>query len=291
MEELPPFLKTATDEESTNDLITRFDSLCERLQDSGIEVKPGSRFYNYRKVLETFDQVAGTKKAEDIDFRLLRQANIEVEFLSTIVDELTSKPRPTGWEPAVEKLISGLNLPEQEGKSASPRDFQFELYVAAFSRKAGFGIELSEPDVIVSHPDLTFGIAAKRPKSLKSVERNIKKASKQIDRSMMSGVVAVDLSLAANPRNAYAVTKGERLSIPLQDWYLNQFIDEYAVRIKSLTSDSVIGIMVFASATIFSIDHMKIGFAASWRATNLRDKSDQRVQAFYNYISRLSAVI
>ena len=234
MSELPSFFEEYRDAQSTTGLIERFDALQAQLENNGISVKPGSRFNNYRDVLEHFHEVAETDEAENVNFKLLTQANYEIELLTVIVEQLSSEPQIDGWRSEVERLISGRDLPEKEGRDASPRDFQFELYVAALSRKAGFAIRLAEPDVIVFHPDLEFGIAVKRPKSLGSVRPNIKKASKQIRRSDRQGAIAVDLSLAANPENACMIADHTDVGIHAQQEYLDEYLTKKGSGIREV---------------------------------------------------------
>lgn len=291
MSELPSFFKDYRDAQSTTGLLERFDALQSQLENNDIVVKPGSRFYNYRNVLEHFDEVAETAEAENVNFKLLRQANYEIELLTVIVEQLSSEPQIGGWRSEVERLISGRDLPEKEGRDASPRDFQFELYVAALSRKAGFSIELAEPDVIVSHPDLEFGIAAKRPKSLGRVRPNIKKASEQIRRSDRQGSIAVDLSLAANPKNSCMIAEDTDVGVHAQDAYLDEYLVKKGPKIREVVGEKVIGITLFMSSTILAKKPMKVGFLTSWRATNLCDESDDRAVVFFDYVSQLASSI
>jgi len=107
MSDLSSFFESRRDQEATIDLLDRFEGLKSRLQENSIEVKPISRFYNYREILEAFDTAAETAQADNIDFRLLRQANYEISLLSVIVDELSSQPQIKGWRSEVKRLISG----------------------------------------------------------------------------------------------------------------------------------------------------------------------------------------
>ena len=57
----------------------------------------------------------------------------------------------------------------------------------------GFEVLLGEPDLIFGHAGQHLGIAAKRPSSLRQVEKRFRKAMRQLDQAGMRGFVAVSL--------------------------------------------------------------------------------------------------
>lgn len=92
--------------------------------------------------------------------------------------------------------------PMDSGESTPGRDRQFELYLAAIAARAGLTVARSGSagaDWILTAPSGRWSLEAKRIKNFNSLEKHIRKAAKQIATSKIGGLLAVDISLAANP--------------------------------------------------------------------------------------------
>ena len=70
---------------------------------------------------------------------------------------------------------------------------QFELYVGAVLALGGVSSHLAEPDLTFRYLGLTTGIAAKRVRSPAQLEKRVKGAVKQIQRTGTPGFVAVNV--------------------------------------------------------------------------------------------------
>ena len=93
--------------------------------------------------------------------------------------------------------------PMDSGESTPGRNRQFELYLAAIADRAGLTVDRSGSagaDWIVTAPSRRWSLEAKRIKNFKKLEKHIRKAAKQIATSQIGGMIAVDISLAANPK-------------------------------------------------------------------------------------------
>lgn len=107
--------------------------------------------------------------------------------------------------PFLDRLKRSLDdptLPVKSGDNTRGRDTQFELLVAAVAVRA----ELKVEDVGGGGADWKFiapfrrwAIEAKRIKSWSIREKRIRKAAKQIQKSRLGGVIALDVSVACNP--------------------------------------------------------------------------------------------
>lgn len=92
--------------------------------------------------------------------------------------------------------------PMDSGESTPGRNRQFELYLAAIADRAGLTVDRSGSagaDWILTAPSGRLSLEAKRIKNFKKLEKHIRKAAKQIATSQIGGMIAVDISLAANP--------------------------------------------------------------------------------------------
>jgi hypothetical protein len=86
-------------------------------------------------------------------------------------------------------------------KDTPGRNYQFQLYVAALCTNAGIPTRHEEPDITCNVGVTTYGVAAKRLKTIDSLEVNVKKAADQIVRAGFPGIIAIDLTTARNPTN------------------------------------------------------------------------------------------
>ena len=154
-----------------------------------------TRIRTYRDAFETFRRAAetgvqlGRDEAEDVI-----ETMVEFEQLRIIMDAAKNAPSPSIWREQLQKLASGPTFGTDETKAVSPRDSQFECFLAAVAARGGYEVTFAEPDVFLKYEDLSFGIAAKRLRSLSSLEKNCRKAARQITKSGRPGVIALDLT-------------------------------------------------------------------------------------------------
>src|SRR5262249_19728527 len=157
---------------------------------------PQSRLAVYRRQLEFAERADRTQGADLVRMLpVLHQARHELEQLYLIVSELFRPPPLSKLDGPLQKLLAGHALPQSERHTIS-RDTQFELYIAAVFRRAGYEVQLEEPDVLVKVRGSWVGIAAKRPKTPKKIERRLREGRKQIERLGKPGIVAIDVSVA-----------------------------------------------------------------------------------------------
>jgi hypothetical protein len=263
----------------------------ERLAHSGVSPASNSRIVRYRKIIELFLNIAtGRQLQTHMDLRLLHQAIFEVGQIETIVEEFLKPPVSSEWRSRVLELISGQPLPQTEKEQSKARDIQFELFVAARCRASGYLVEPKEPDILVQDEHGNFGIAAKRPKSPKTLERRIRKGSHQIDDSGMPGILAIDLSLIHNPENKILLFDKQGDDIEIVQRIADRFVQLNSRRIRSMVKlPNVFGIVVCMASLSFVSNTLQFASATRWTITNLCEMSDPHYEQLRNFAARFAA--
>jgi hypothetical protein len=161
--------------------------------DMGFNLSPSSRVMRQHNVLvnTTHDISFGTA-----EFFIAVEALRDLQMLAFIFDQANDPEDPVFRE-LVKKCRCDSALPEQDKEKTPGRDAQFELFVAAVCRHAALlPVEHREPDVVFSIGNLTYCIAAKRPKSIKAIDICLRSACDQISREKLPGLIAMDTSIA-----------------------------------------------------------------------------------------------
>jgi hypothetical protein len=153
------------------------------------------------------------------------------------------------FKDATDLLRKDLALPEDELRDTPGRNYQFQLYVAALCTKAGLATRHEEPDVTCDVDGTTFGIAAKRLKTIKSLEDNLKEAAKQISDVGLPGIIALDLTVAQNPTNRRVMSAIESQWYPLlSDARSRELFKKHGERIRELVDGkNVLGVWTYMS--------------------------------------------
>jgi hypothetical protein len=256
----------------------------------GISPNLNSRVTKYRKIIEEFTNkaTAGELRAR-FDWILLHQALCEIGQLKTIVEALLQPPILREWSSRLAQLVSGQALPQNEVDQSAARDLQFELNIAAHCRAAGYIVEPKEPDVLVHGSEGVLGIAVKRPKSAKRLERHIHKASKQIQSSGVDGLVAIDLSLIHNPGNRILLTQKPEEGIAAVRRAVDGFAKMNINRIRSLVkTPNVFGLVAYMSSLCFNPNTTDFATATRWTIVNLCEMTDERYERLRKFSTRFA---
>ncbi len=164
----------------------------------GVRIAPASRFRQYLATLER------ALRGDSIDPAIRGQAHLEASQLVTVAAALLDKPSPA----VLRKLQGMVGDPLLPGMKGSPgRDAGFELLTAALIKKGGLAVRLDEPDIVVATDHHAIGIAAKRIKSLASLQSRLRDARRQLRRQgrgesplIDHGLIALDVTYATNPK-------------------------------------------------------------------------------------------
>ncbi len=82
---------------------------------------------------------------------------------------------------------------ETDAKSSKPRNFQFEMIIAAILTAGAVPVRPEEPDLLMQYIGDWYGVAAKRVKIRKNIRRRVKEAANQIKKRKMPGFVALNM--------------------------------------------------------------------------------------------------
>ena len=256
----------------------------------GISPTANSRVTKYRKIIEEFTSKATAGKLPNhFDWILFHQALCEISQLTTIVEALLQPPILHEWSSRLAQLVSGQVLPQSETEQSGARDLQFELNIAAHCRTAGYIVEPKEPDVLVRDSEKVFGIAAKRPKSPKTLERHIRKANKQIQSSGMDGLVAIDLSLIHNSENKILLTQKSDDGIKIVQKAADSFVELNKRRIRSLVKvPNTFGLIAYMSSLCFNQSTLQFATATRWTIANLCEMNDEHYERLRKFSVRFA---
>lgn len=220
--------------------LSRLQEVRSRLQAFGLSFPASSRFATYYEMLTRFVAIGeeGKSSSPDMEFLsrqlskfdlgILHRGLLEIEELRLIVTELPKQIAPAIWVPRVREILAGMTVPRQDANPMA-RDKQFELYLAALCILASFGVELREPDVVVTASTIRFGIAAKRPSSSRQVDNRIRHAAKQIRDAGLDGIIAIDLSLVENPEDGLIEYNDPAHLLPPVEQYVEHWVQSKIV--------------------------------------------------------------
>jgi hypothetical protein len=136
-------------------------------------------------------------------------------------------------------ILDGPRNPQQETPSSNlARNTVFELYLAGWLSHKGVPTEICHnPDISCTVADRHLFIQCKRPFSRRAIERNIKRACKQLSADLDAardtrnrGVVAISVARAINPGTAFLQVRTETDLIPALSVQVRPFTDYYVSR-------------------------------------------------------------
>jgi len=121
-----------------------------------------------------------------------------------------------GSEKVVVRLKKRLNRLQTQNEQAL--DYFFELDIAHRLARRGIPVAFDEPDLVIGSESLKFGLACKRPRSLRGLREQIAAAARQVTRQEFPGMVVIGLEAMLHssgdpqkPTVTYLVDKQEQL--------------------------------------------------------------------------------
>lgn len=156
-----------------------------------------TRIRAYQEAFERFKRAAesGERLPRDQAENVI-ETMVEFEQLRIIMEAVKLSTTPATWKSQLRKLARGPTFATAETAAASPRDTQYECFLGAVAARGGYQVTFDEPDIVVGDDRVRFVIAAKRPRSTASVEKNCRKAARQIAATGLPGLIAIDLTHA-----------------------------------------------------------------------------------------------
>jgi hypothetical protein len=212
------------------ELLSEMDSAIEWLKQLGISKVNRIRQYHANLAL-----IVEADEAGSLD-RLREKMGLEKlrEVLWTWVDSFEfvdvfkslKDMEPAEVLPVLTRAIGGpadAYAEMAKNSSNAPRNFMFELVLAARMARAGLKPQVQEPDVFVHMDEWRLLIQCKRPMSISGIQGNIVSAGRQLRRDLdndrdrnLIGVVALSVSKVFNPGDKILeVPHREDLSVAL----------------------------------------------------------------------------
>lgn len=261
--------------------------LRDTLTAAGITIPTSSRVWQYLSQLDLLEQAARDGTLERApDMRVLHHGVAELLELVVIVQELSRPPAVAAWAREVERLLGDAAAPSPREPRTPSRDLQFQLWLAAVSRKAGYEISLAEPDVILRDGEFALGLAAKRLRSVAKLDMRFKKASLQVARSGHPGIVAMDLSVLFNPGYGTIVVAEPEHTLKVVGNSARGFAERNIRRIAHLVDRRhVVGLLVVAKG-LFLVEGSRLAPAHHVEWKNLCRVDDSRYPGFVSLVRR-----
>jgi hypothetical protein len=262
----------------------------QRLLSAGVRVPPNGRLNEYIRQLALSGDVRVPTIPWGFDWQRLHHAVADIAEWRFVLDYLANGVETAGWKAKAHLAMKGSARPAEEGKNSGAWDNQFELFMAALCRRAGFGVELAEPDLLVRYNDACVGIAAKRPRSLGNFDKLLARADKQIARSGRSGIIALDISYVSNPGEMYFVAGGgdQPYIRRLVDSFLN---DNHARMLNQVNPSHTIGIIIYACALALDYAEVRLAVARGSVFGNFCSLDDPRLVLLNTLRSAITVAI
>lgn len=188
-----------------SDLLKNEKRVRELYSKYGLSLNPASRIVQYFTYLRELEEIRKQdpetfKKNFAKDRLKFYFSQFYVMELSNIVNALEkSSPKAEIVKDKLSDLSKGTYLlSEEDVTNTKARDTMFELSLFAFLRKFNLNVDLCEPnpDIRLTSNNFIYNIECKRPSSMNSVEHQIKKAKKQLEKLARRGIIpTIALSL------------------------------------------------------------------------------------------------
>jgi len=219
----------------------------ERFKHYGIDVPASSRFMRMHSALCNDDGSSrGYISEDDSLFETAREALRDISQLEFFFDQIKHDPEKGKYAPIIKRIIRDSVLPQDNMKNSYGRDAQAEAFGFAVCRNAGMNPVFEEPDVTCTTDKQRTGIAVKRIKSRSQLEKRLKEAAKQIQKTSLPGIVSVEVTLAVNPKNLTIVTNQDEGRV--RRWWEDKqrkTVEDWDPRLRqTLGSKGVLGVFL-----------------------------------------------
>jgi len=229
-----------------------FDEVCCWFTDLGFEYSR-NRYGIYKKVFDRFIELTkGIENENDLlDFKKsFDNAYIEVNEIIRVHNCLKNLDS-SDFIDQIKKVISGQEFRGNTNNDQA-RDFLFELSVASRFISAGYSVSLTSIcDVVVDlGDDGTLFVECKRIKSAKQIDRNVKKANKQIlkrieeqSSSQVHGLVAVNITDLL-PKNNMLYPDSKAAATAIHKGISNNYVKSELRQFSAGSKRKCFGVMV-----------------------------------------------
>jgi len=172
------------------------DGVRESLEGMGVPNVAASRIGGYQRAFHALRDAASMTDYSVEDGARLLGSMTDFHQLRRIVAAAERSDQQDAWIRQLKQLPGGAAFLEAPDARPDGRDIQFECFVAAVLELSGLAVAFEEPDLLLTAGGQTVAIAAKRPRSRRSILKNLQRGISQVRRSGSPGLVALDLSTA-----------------------------------------------------------------------------------------------
>lgn len=267
----------------TYDLI--LDEIVSWVSGFGIRVNP-TRIGSYRSSFSELLHISRTKDFTNAEERINEFLNTLYEFheLQEIYKGLREERYSEYVRPRIEKLVSGptsyLNETTEKGDA---RNYGLELLLASKLSQGGIFVPpANAADASCRIDGKATYFECKRPQSVDTIEKNIKRACKQLknrySRSLSSlsrGIVCIDITKAFNPKFGKLKYSTEAdLKLAMEN-AISSFEEHYLKTLHSITEKRTIAVLVRISVLAEPIDvNARIAYCQQYGLLVLPDASE-----------------
>ncbi|KAF3982368.1 MAG: hypothetical protein HFP78_02190 [Methylococcales symbiont of Hymedesmia sp. n. MRB-2018] len=240
------------------------------------------RTKHYQKVIEYWKdhyKIASEEQAQKI-FPEFVNSMCEISSFIGIYKKLKDEPiaELKGIREKLNKGVNGpIELATETAKSTTARNFIFEATTAArfHNPKKGISSLLNTvSDTGIHFEKNKIWVECKRITTIKKIEKNIRKASGQLERilrekigSSNKGLVAIDISKILNKGDNIFVQENDALLISAVEKLMNDFIVQNAKKWENIYASrdrKIIGTVVYFSFMSVSEDRSLLVSVAEW---------------------------
>lgn len=222
--------------------------LAKRIKDVGIRIHLLSRIEEMLRILRKPDvvQFSEPHALESLDrIRGIHQ-------LRTILDMGDAGSVDPTLVVAIRNILEDIASPARSNR-LSIRNQQFQVFLAAICRNAGFTPQMAEPGVHIDVEGSTIGIAAQRVSKASQLRQQIQEGADRILQSGHPAIMAFDLTGVWNPLNRYAISQHEQpVSTPLMQAKIRNLVADHRKQIcSSVAGKGVLAILAHVSTLLF----------------------------------------
>lgn len=226
------------------------------ISETGVSLHPASRIARQLDDVEAMvnfllDQRPTLKLSSDADYAIS-----DLDQLHTIMRWLRGPHEDQGIRELVAMFLQDAASPYAAAETPG-RDAQFELLVAAACRRATYLIRRIDPPDFVITPLVgkagslgELGLAVKRVKKEKQLQKRLREANDQLSRTH-PGIIAVDVSMLVNPSGQLLNVLEGDAGIDQVAWLVDQYLEP---RLRTLATcvdpRSTLGVLFYASLRI-----------------------------------------
>jgi len=237
---------------------------------NGINLPPNSFVMDYIKSAELLDSAWSkgdrTITEDKEKFSKVLENTLECFRLGSALKWAMNK---NTLDRSLRHILKG-SIDPTDKKRTEAKDFCFELQIIEILESAGINADLIEPpDIVFTLDDLELVIACKCAYSLGNLEKNIRKATRQIVKAGKKGLIALSIDGLVDHLRLLLV-KDEHEIHNLIDGYATAFIRKYEKSFPFwIRSRNVIGIIISLS-TLTILRDRKLPTTAQYIIINPR---------------------